>query len=54
MQISKSLILIASTFKKYSILCLKDVADTVEDLEFLVNYRKWVQEMTGAELIIMS
>uniref|UniRef100_A0A6S8P6F7 Uncharacterized protein n=1 Tax=Amphora coffeiformis TaxID=265554 RepID=A0A6S8P6F7_9STRA len=33
---------------------LMDVADTVEDLEFLVNYREFTYRRTGVELIIQS
>eukprot|EP00980_Cylindrotheca_fusiformis_P000096 scaffold19_cov114-Cylindrotheca_fusiformis.AAC.43 len=33
---------------------LMDVADTVEDLDFLVEYRGFVKERTGVELIIQS
>lgn len=33
---------------------LMDVADSVEDLEFLVKYREYLQKRTGAELIIES
>ena len=31
-----------------------DVADTVEDLEFLENYRAYVLERTGVAMIIES
>uniref|UniRef100_A0A7S4HTS6 Uncharacterized protein n=1 Tax=Odontella aurita TaxID=265563 RepID=A0A7S4HTS6_9STRA len=33
---------------------LMDAADTVEDLEFLVGYREFLQQRTGIELIIES
>jgi hypothetical protein len=33
---------------------LMDVADTVEDLEFVENYRNFIIERTGVELIIES
>jgi len=33
---------------------LMDVADTVEDIEWLENYRKFLIERTGVELIIQS
>ena len=33
---------------------LMDVADTVEDLDFLESYRAYVKERTGVELIIES
>ena len=33
---------------------LMDVADTVEDLNFVESYRGWVKERTGVELIIRS
>jgi hypothetical protein len=33
---------------------LMDVADTVEDLDFLVAYRTFVKERTGVELVIQT
>jgi hypothetical protein len=33
---------------------LMDVADTVEDLDFLESYRAYVKERTGVEMIIES
>lgn len=31
---------------------IMDVADCVQDLDFLINYREYVQNRTGVELII--
>ena len=33
---------------------LMDVADTVEDLDFLESYRAYVEERTGVRMIIES